>query len=284
MAVAPVEPVLVDEILAAEDEAEAAGGEADIVVEPRGPADDLLSEEDACGPVEVIEEGDDGEEGGLPLDRIGTLGGVKLIYDRGPGGPKETTFPVDHDFAAKLERTLAVIVSRVPDEFGPLRSISSAGMFTDKPDSLHAVGRACDWDMLTFQNVTIAPVRRDHASPDLAVRRRYWSMAALCRSSSAYVLHAKFNAAHEDHIHQDDGAMTAFDAGSPTTVKLVQEICNVIFRTEPRLQVDGDFGQDTRTAVQEALAALGLDGDLSSMTTWRRFLRRSGRLGFRLSV
>ena len=285
MPVAPVEPVLVDQVLAAEDTEERAGGEADLVVEQRGAGDDIPSEDDACGPVVVLDEGDgDADEGGIPLDRISRLGGVKLLYGRGAGGPKERTFSVEHDFAAQLERTVAVVVKRAPAEFGALRSITSAGMFVDKPDSLHAVGRACDWDVMTFDQVTISPFRKDHASPRLAVRRRYWSLAALLRSSSAYVLHAEFNTAHQDHLHQDNGAMTAFDASSRTTVKLVQALCNEVFQVEPRLAVDGSFGSDTKDAVAEALGTVGLDGDLSSLTTWRRFLRRSGRLGFRLSV
>ncbi len=284
MAVAPVEPALVDHVLAAEDTEERSGGEADLVVEQRG-GGDIPSETDACGPVVVLDAGDDGaEEGGLPLDRISTLGGVPLLYGRGAGGPMERTFSVEHDFSAQLERTVAVVVKRAPVEFGALRSITSAGMFVDKPNSLHAVGRACDWDVMTFAHVTISPFRKDHASPRLAARQRYWSLAALLRSSSAYVLHAESNADHQDHLHQDNGAMTAFDASSPTTVKLVQALCNEVFQAEPRLGVDGRFGHDTRAAVAEALGTVGLNGDLTSLTTWRRFLRRSARLGFRLSV
>jgi hypothetical protein len=218
------------------------------------------------------------------MTRISQLGGVKLMYGRGKNGPEERSFSVDPDFATQLERTLTVILKRVPDEFGALKSITSAGMFVDKPNSMHAVGRACDWDVLTFADVTISPFAKDHASPDPAVRRRYWATAALCRSQSAYILHAEFNAAHQDHIHQDNGAMMPFDRNSGTTVKLVQALCNEVFDTHPKLKVDGNFGQKTADAVAAALGTLGLQGDLDSLTTWRRFLRRSGRLGYRLSV
>lgn len=278
----PVAPVLVDEVVAAEQTVEAE--EPDLVVEQRDAADDIPSEEEACGPVVELEDDEaDADEGGL-MTRISQLGGVKLMYGRGKNGPEERSFSVDPDFATQLERTLTVILKRVPDEFGALKSITSAGMFVDKPNSMHAVGRACDWDVLTFADVTISPFAKDHASPDPAVRRRYWATAALCRSQSAYILHAEFNAAHQDHIHQDNGAMMPFDRNSGTTVKLVQALCNEVFDTHPKLKVDGGFGQKTADAVEAALGTLGLQGDLDGLTTWRRFLRRSGRLGYRLSV
>lgn len=280
----PVATTLVDEVLAEEETEERSGGDVE-VVEPRPAEEDIPTEEEACGPVIDLEEGEgDADEGGLPLDRISTLGGVKLLYGRGPGGPREREFPVDADFVAQLEKTVAAVVRRVPQQFGELRSLTSAGMFVKKPNSLHAVGRACDWDVWKFADVTISPFARDHASSRLAVRRRYWSLAALIRSQSAYVLHAKFNADHEDHIHQDNGAFLGFDSGSGTTVKLVQAVCNEVFEAEPRLRVDGGFGEKTAVALRQALETLGLDNDVSSLATWRRFLRRSGRLGFRLSV
>jgi hypothetical protein len=156
-------------------------------------------------------------------------------------------------------------------------------MLVDKP-GMHGLGRACDWDVWTFGNVEIAPLRKDHAASS-AKRRRYWALAALCRSRSSFVLHAEFNAAHEDHIHQDNGGgSVVFNAGSSSTVKLVQAVCNEIFDQQPRLLVDGEFGGKTQDALDAALNVLHLDGSVMDIGTWRRFLRRSGRLGFRLSL
>jgi hypothetical protein len=281
----PVATTVVDEVLTEEEKAELESSDGDGVVEPRSPEEDMPTEEQACGPVIDLEDGeDDADEGGLPLERISKLSGVKLLYGRGSGAPKPRKFPVDADFKAQLAKTVLVVVHRAPEQFGDLQSLTSAGMFVKKPNSLHAVGRACDWDVWKFADVTISPFKGDHASPKLAVRRRYWSLAALMRSNSAYVLHAEFNAAHKDHIHQDNGAMTAFDAGSGTTVKLVQALCNEVFQAETPLRVDGVFGGKTKTALREALETLQLGTDVTRLVTWRRFLRRSGRLGFRLSV
>jgi hypothetical protein len=216
------------------------------------------------------------------LVTVSHLAGVPLRYERGqPFGP--TSFRVNATFLSTLEDTVRVVTERAPQQFGPLQNLVSAGMLVDKP-GMHGLGRACDWDCWRFRHVEIAPVRRDHASDSVAVRRRYWALAALCRSQSAYVLHAEFNAAHQDHIHQDNGATMPFDANSGTAVKLVQAVCNEIFDASPRLSVDGSFGQKTRDALTAALQAVHLDSDVSDGAIWRKFLRRAGRLGFTLSV
>jgi hypothetical protein len=191
---------------------------------------------------------------------------------------------VDGDFMTRLERTVAVVQTRAPEQFGELQSITSAGMLVKKPNSLHASGRACDWDTFAFAHLQISPFFGDHTSPSQDVRRRYWALAALCRSTSAYVLHAEFNAAHTDHIHQDNGAMLAFDPSSGTTVKLVQALCNEVFDHAPALRIDGVFGQDTQHALADALRVVGLDGTVAQLATWRKFLRRAGCLGFHRSV
>jgi hypothetical protein len=188
------------------------------------------------------------------------------------------------EFKDVLEQTVRLVVRRAPEEFGGLVSITSAGMLVDKP-GMHGKGRACDWDAWTFTNVEIAPVRREHVSSSQAARQRYWALAALCRSMSSFVLHAEFNAAHEDHIHQDDGGGSiAFRSGSTSTVQLVQAVCNEIYGQSPALPVDGTFGTPTQKALARALRRVDLDGDVNDPDVWRKFLRRSGRLGFRLSI
>jgi len=274
---------VVDDTLAEEAKAEIDELNLDAAQDQAAPTEDQISEEEACGPITA----DDMSEGpvlteGANIMSVGTLAGADLIFARG-GETDPRTFPVEAGFKDALERTVRLVVERAPEEFGQLKRLATAGMLVSKP-GMHGMGRACDWDIWTFSDVKIAPLHRDHENSSQAVRRRYWALAALCRSVSSFVLHAEFNAAHEDHIHQDNGGSMAFSAGSPSTVKLVQAVCNEIFDRSPRLVVDGSLGTKTQQAIDEAMRTVHLDGSLTDTGTWRQFLRRSGRLGFRLSV
>ena len=274
---------VVDDVLAEEAKAEIDDLNLDAAHDEAAPTEDLISESEACGPVTA----DDSTEGPVGAEaanimRVGTIAGADLIFARG-GSTEPRTFPVDAAFKDVLERTVRLVVDRAPEEFGQLKRLATAGMMVDKP-GMHGMGRACDWDVWAFSDVKISPLSRDHEDPSKAVRRRYWALAALCRSVSSFILHAEFNADHEDHIHQDDGGSVAFNAGSRSTVKLVQSVCNEIFDRSPRLVVDGTFGSKTQQAIEAALDTVHLEGSLTDTGTWRQFLRRSGRLGFRLSV
>lgn len=109
--------------------------------------------------------------------------------------------------------------------------------------------------------------------------RRYWGFAAICRANSSFVLHGFYNAEHEDHIHQDNMVSIAFDPNSETGVTLVQAVLNTIFGQSPGAPIDGHYGNDTKAALARAIARVGLEGPVEHVPIWRKFLRRSGRLG-----
>jgi hypothetical protein len=218
----------------------------------------------------------------VPTVRIHDVLGVPLWWERtAPVGPR--SFPVATSFVPVLERTVRAVLNRAPVALGGLERISTAGLFVDKGGA-HGLGRACDWDRLVFENVAIAPRDGDHAAASLPKRRRYWAFAALCRSVAAHVLHGHYNAPHRDHVHADDTGPFPFQAGSRASVTLVQAILNDVFGQSPRLSIDGAFGPLTRGALSAALARLQLEGIVTDPAVWQRFLRRSGRLGFVLSV
>jgi hypothetical protein len=61
-------------------------------------------------------------------------------------------------------------------------------------------------------------------------------------------------------------------------------VLNDIFGQTPKLTIDKEYGPKTEAALNAALSRLRLDGTVEDERTWRRFLRRSARLGFVLSV
>jgi hypothetical protein len=155
-------------------------------------------------------------------------------------------------------------------------------MFVAESDLLHTKGRACDWEKLVFEHVTISPGSGDHAAASRSVRRRYWAFAALCRSNSCFVLHGLYNSAHENHIHHDNGISRGFNT-MESTVKLCQAILNDIFDQSPKLSTDGDFGDKTQRAMTAALQKLQIEGTVHDAPAWTRFLRKSARLGFHMA-
>ncbi|HWM09247.1 MAG TPA: hypothetical protein VNO82_07875 [Solirubrobacteraceae bacterium] len=213
---------------------------------------------------------------------VGRLDDVPLFFARGVD-PRPQSFPIEPGFLAVLERTVRTVRARAPESFGRLERITSAGAFVNKP-GFHGKGRAFDHDAWKFQHVNIRPIARDHVAPELAKRQRYWALAALMRSRSAFVLHGHFDAAHQDHIHQDNGGPRPFTTGSEATVKLVQAICNHIFGRLPELEIDGAFGPKSQAAATDAMHRVDLAGDITDPGQWKRFLLRSGRLGFELSM
>jgi hypothetical protein len=214
------------------------------------------------------------------FERISQLDGVPLMFARGvPARPQ--SFSVEPAFRRVLTRTVKTVRARAPESFGALESITCAGILVVKP-GFHGLGRAFDHDAWTFANVDIRPIDRHHASSSRAKRQRYWALAALMRSRSAFVLHGHFNADHEDHIHQDNGGPRPFTTGSEATVKLVQAVCNHIHGQS--LVIDGAFGPKSQAAATAAMLRVNLAGDIFDPAEFKRFLLRSGRLGFELST
>jgi hypothetical protein len=236
---------------------------------------------DARSHLERAEAADE-TEAAVATVSVGDVLGVPLWYER-IAAPGPRRFPVAPSFRPVLEATLRQVLERVPDPWGKLQRISTAGLYVGKA-GMHGRGRACDWDRLVFAHAEVAPRAGDHASPSLAKRQRYWALAAICRSNSAYVLHGHYDADHRDHIHQDDGGALAFRRDSFATVTLVQVLLNDVFGQSPELSVDGDFGRRTTGALQSALDKVQLAGSVEDVAVWRKFLRGAGRLGFTLSA
>jgi hypothetical protein len=67
-------------------------------------------------------------------------------------------------------------------------------------------------------------------------------------------------------------------------VTLVQAALTEILDQPSRLRPDGRWGPRTEAALAAAMDTLELTGTVDDLAVWRRFLRRSARLGFQLAV
>jgi hypothetical protein len=274
---------VIDEVLSAEQEDPDADEDVQAAeVQPE------IDETEACGPLDdfsvddLTEQVEEDPAAASSIVSVSRLGGAELFYARGVP-PRPQTFSIEAGFRDVVLKTIKSVRARVPQSFGDLVRITSAGVFVSGA-GMHGEGRAFDHDAWTFEHVDIRPIRHEHVADSRAKRQRYWALAAIIRSHSAYVLHGHYNAAHEDHIHQDNSGSRPFSTSSEATVKLAQAICNHIYGESPALDIDGDFGEESKDAVRRAMIKADLAGDVFDAEQWNRFLRRSGRLGFVLSV
>jgi hypothetical protein len=242
-----------------------------------------VAEEEACLPAPAgIEAAPVAAEAAPGTITVNKLDGVPLFYARGPGAPAQHSFTFEPTFHDECVAVIRSVRHRVPPSYGKLTRITTAGTFVAK-DLMHGKARAMDHDRWEFEHVDIHPFKHDHASADIKRRRRYWALAAIMRSHSAYLLHGEYNAAHRDHLHHDNGGPSGFTTSSQATVKLVQAICRHVFN-DPTVAIDGDYGPKSKAAVAAAVAKLELTGDITSLSEFKRFLLRSGRLGFVLGA
>jgi hypothetical protein len=274
---------VIEEVLQAEEDLESSEEvDADLPVDESAEDPELelstATERESIDDEEAVVVTDEADLSGIAgVAGIGNILGVPLFYER-ISNPGPRNFPVANTFRPTLEAIVKQVQERVPPQFGRMTRISSAGMFVGKAGA-HGKGRGCDWDRIVFENIEIAPIDQDHASPSRAKRMRYWAFGAVCRSNCAFVLHGLYDEAHRDHFHTDNMTGVAFNRQSEATVKLLQAVLKDIHGHN--IATDGDFGSESSRALTDALAKMNLSGgSIDNVEVWRRFLRRSARVGF----
>lgn len=145
---------------------------------------------------------------------------------------------------------------------GSMTYIATGGVYVDKP-GYHGLGRAFDLDIVRWPNTSCSPYGGDHASTDLARRRRYVAVEAVIHRHFRYVLNGFYNSAHGDHIHFDDGGGSlVLVKSSDSDVKYIQNMMNQLMGTS--LAVDGVYGSNTDYWYREAKKRANVTGDTSS--------------------
>jgi hypothetical protein len=167
---------------------------------------------------------------------------------------------------------------RAPPEWGELRSLTSGGLFVEKPGK-HGEGRAVDVDTVSWERFSINPFGGEHAAADVRVRRRYLGLDAMCRTAFSWVLDGWFNDKHGEHIHCDDSSELILKTGARSTVAFCQSACNDIYGSN--LEVDGRWGPLTKAAVEDATRRSGVEGDPTrDSDAWQDWLRAMSQVGF----
>lgn len=203
------------------------------------------------------------------------INGVPLYYIRN-GSEQPTTVASTHAFRDKLELWQADLANAGDRaNYGSMTRIITAGAYVNKSGA-HGQGRAIDIDGIKWGSTACWPYHRHHASSNRTLRRRYLGLNAICQRRFKYVLNGWYNAAHEDHIHQDDvGGALLLNKSSSSDVKFIQAMLNNVMGQS--LAIDGQYGPKTDAAYRESKDRVNITGDTSSdQTAWRLWCWRTG--------
>ena len=111
----------------------------------------------------------------------------------------------------------------------------------------------------------------------------YLGVEAILRKHFGIVLAYNYNRAHRDHFHIDDGRRPGFGRARSHTLFL-QGVCWYILGKRFRGGVDGDFGNASRTVLDEACAELGAPTPLSNRDNYNLLLDIVARRGIGVSA
>ena len=203
------------------------------------------------------------------LTSFRTLGGAPLGYEitRESAGYK-----ADPRFIELLEAWAEDWVRL--SGLGALTKVWSYGAYVDKCASWHQAGRAFDFAELEHENGTVS-CRQDVWGEDKGKMRPYWRLAASLHEHFAYTLTCRYNEAHRNHIHIDNGVSgwerTTFDPGSRVQVQLVQNAARYVFGKD--VAITDRYDAQTKDAVRAVQKSAGISRPLGDADGWREFLR-----------
>ena len=188
-------------------------------------------------------------------------------YGYGTRG-KPYTFYCLSEFENKLDNCFKELWQVCP--LGPAEIITSAGAYVNKAGA-HGKGRGFDLDGIFWKDTDLVTLNFPRQ------RSIYLGVEAILRKHFGTVLNYKYNAAHKDHFHIDDLSEVSFNTGSRSRVLFLQMAITHVFGHP--IDIDGQYGPETRGAARLLLGRLGLDpvAELQTSSDIEQSLRRNWR-------
>lgn len=187
--------------------------------------------------------------------RTGWTGGSPAIGVHG-GRHSEQFHPNCHEQAGKVARDLDRLARSYPPFAGDwsLTWVGDIGVRVCNP-GWHRYGLALDLTRFTFGDQFV-DLNRDWRSPDIALRRRYLAVVAVCRKHFGTVLHGYNDpdGTHVNHIHVDRGRhAVALSRGNRTDTVIVQWAAREIAEYAD-MAIDGIWGPQTQDGYERLLS------------------------------
>lgn len=218
-----------------------------------------------------------------PSNTFNRLGDVPLFYDRrsaddlGRGTP--VTLAAIQPFEDKLDQCFKELWNICP--YGKANKIFTAGAWTDKP-GMHGAGRAFDLDGFEWSERKFIVLEDGRRNGD---RKFYFGIEAVLRKHFGIVLDYLYNSDHWDHFHLDDGVSTDFDTSARSKVLFLQGALVFVFGLSVgSTGIDGQWGDNTKNALSQALSQLGISGSIFNRNVWLDFLTGTAKEAFGTSV
>ena len=208
------------------------------------------------------------------------LANVTTYYDRrfagdyGEGIP--TTFRAEQYIENMLDQFFFELWQVCP--LGQAEKIFSAGAYVPGNSGMHGRARAFDldgieWSNRKFMTLTDGPHNGD--------RKFYFGVEAILRKHFGLVLDYLYNRPHWDHFHIDDSASINFSTSTRSKVLFLQgALVNVFGLSVGSSGIDGQWGPNTRNALNQALSTLGISGNITNVNVWKEFLTGTAKEAF----
>jgi len=213
------------------------------------------------------------------LDQITNISGIKLHYARDTQYPygtrgRPTTFSVERSFNRKLIQCFEELFDACP--LGRPGIITCAGIFNpnhNNSHSTHRTGKAFDFDAAFWANHTLI-TKKFHHNKEL-----YLGIECFLRKHFGIVLNYFYNQLHEDHWHFDDSVEVDFRTNYKSSILHIQLVLTYIY--DDPVEIDGIWGPQTDNALKAALDRISLTGRITTITTYKAFLRKTGMIAFK---
>ena len=204
--------------------------------------------------------------GAQPANFFESLAGTPVLYDRlRPEHYGKTGIPYKFHCTAEtqtiLERMFQDLFARTVPVFGAVERVLSAGAWVNKPGQ-HGNGKAFDLDAIHWERARFIALEQP------VNKSLYLAIQALCNKHCGMVLGYDYNPDHHDHLHVDISRSVQFREAN-SVVSFIQQTLNTFYGQ--RLEVDGEYGEETENALNETLATLRIP-NVHTVDNWKRFL------------
>ncbi len=208
-----------------------------------------------------------------------SLAGIPIHYAREPIAPYgskgvQMIFFCKQTFFEKLEQFVQDLIDLCP--LGPPEVIVTAGVYVDKPNSKHQLGRAFDLDSIFWSDRSF--ITKNYP----ADKAFYLGIEAILRKHFGTVLQYPYDRRHEDHFHFDDGTNPDFNTSWQSYTYFAQTSLNVLF--DANLVEDGIWGPETSQAVTNTFNNLGINTPITTKVNWIAYLEACIPLAFHLAL
>ena len=212
------------------------------------------------------------------MKTITQIANINLHYARESQHPYGTigrprSFDIEDDFNDKIIACFEEVFEACP--LGKPKVITCAGIYNYRhknPRSHHRSGEAFDFDAAFWDDFTLI-TKRYHSYKEL-----YLGIECFMRIHFGIVLNYYYNEDHEDHWHIDNSVPVDFRTSYKSSNYHLQMVLSEIFEYD--LIIDGIWGPQTEEMTKDLLNRLGLDGRITTPSTYKAFLRKAGKIAF----